>query len=81
LLRLPAVEDNAAMQSDRPKRKRRRFQFSLRTLFVVTTNVAIAVWIIRLVWPAFNPLALIVLVWACMLVAIIELLTRTPSDQ
>jgi hypothetical protein len=40
LLWLPAVEDNAAMQSappkaDPPKRKRRWFQFSLRTLLIL----------------------------------------------
>ena len=42
LLPLPAVADNAAMQAeppkaDPPKRKRRWFQFSLRTLMIVVT--------------------------------------------
>jgi uncharacterized protein (TIGR03067 family) len=47
LLRLPAVEDNAAMEADPPKaeppkRKRRWFQFSLRTL-VIFTLIALSV--------------------------------------
>jgi hypothetical protein len=47
LLRLPAVEDNAAMQAERPKadspkRKRHRFQFSLRTLLIFTMVCAVA---------------------------------------
>jgi hypothetical protein len=41
LLRLPAVGDNAAMQTDSPQHKRGRFQFSLRTLFVVATIIAV----------------------------------------
>jgi hypothetical protein len=46
LLRLPAPADNAAMQtdppkSDPPKRKRRWFQFSLRTLLIVVLIAAI----------------------------------------
>ena len=46
LLRLPAVGDNAAMQTeppkaDPPKRKRRWFQFSLRTLMIVVTLLAV----------------------------------------
>ena len=46
LLQLPAVRDNAAMQTeppkaDPPKRQRRWFQFSLRTLFVVVTAWAV----------------------------------------
>jgi hypothetical protein len=46
LLRLPAPADNAAMEAEPPKaeppkRKRRWFQFSLRTLFVVTAVVAV----------------------------------------
>jgi hypothetical protein len=46
LLRLPAVGDNAAMEAetpkaDPPKRKRRWFQFSLRTLMIVVTLLAI----------------------------------------
>jgi hypothetical protein len=45
LLPLPAVGDNAAMeaeppQADPPKRKRRWFQFSLRTLLIVVTLLA-----------------------------------------
>jgi hypothetical protein len=39
LLRLPAVGDNAAMETE-PKRKRRWFQFSLRTLLIFTLVVA-----------------------------------------
>jgi Leucine rich repeat/Leucine Rich repeat len=38
---LPKLTDNAAMQADPPKRKRRWFQFSLRTLFVFTLVCAI----------------------------------------
>jgi hypothetical protein len=51
LLRLPAVRDNAAMEtepskSDPPKRKRRWFQFSLRTLLIFTVVCAIgAAWV------------------------------------
>jgi hypothetical protein len=46
LLRLPAAADNAAMQTepskaDPPKRKRRWFQFSLRTLLIVVTVLAV----------------------------------------
>jgi hypothetical protein len=46
LLRLPAVRDNAAMQTEPikaepPTRKRRWFQFSLRTLMIFTTIVAV----------------------------------------
>jgi Leucine-rich repeat (LRR) protein len=45
LLRLPAAEDNAAMEA---KRKRRWFQFSLRTLLIVTLVVAIpCAWVGR----------------------------------
>jgi hypothetical protein len=47
LLRLPAVGDNAAMQSDSPKadppkRKRRWFQFSLRSVLIAVTLLALA---------------------------------------
>jgi cytoskeletal protein RodZ len=47
LLRLPAVGDNAAMHveppnADPPKRKRRCFQFSLRTLLIAVALVALA---------------------------------------
>ena len=46
LLRAPAVGDNAAMQSeppqaDPPKRKRRWFQFSLRSLLIGVTVLAV----------------------------------------
>jgi hypothetical protein len=52
LLRLPTVGDNAAMQAepstaDPPERKRRWFQFSLRTLLIGVTLVAIAAWYVR----------------------------------
>jgi hypothetical protein len=40
LLSLPAVGDNAAMKAE-PKRKRRWFQFSLRSLMIVATLLAI----------------------------------------
>jgi hypothetical protein len=40
LLRLSAVRDNVAM-SDPSKRKRRWFQFSLRTLFVIVATLAV----------------------------------------
>jgi hypothetical protein len=47
LLGLATVPDNAAMpteppQTDAPKRKRRWFQFSLRTLMIVTALVAVS---------------------------------------
>ena len=47
LLRLPAVGDNAGMEADPskaspPKHKRRCFQFSLRTLMIVVTLLAVA---------------------------------------
>jgi hypothetical protein len=46
LLRLPAVGDNAAMEAEPlktepPKRKRRWYQFSLRTLMIVVTLLAV----------------------------------------
>ena len=53
LLRLPAVGDNAAMQAEPskaepPKRKRRWFQFSLRTLLIGVTLLAIgSAWMAR----------------------------------
>jgi hypothetical protein len=40
LLRPPTANDNAAMESE-PKRKRRRFQFSLRTLMLFTMVVVV----------------------------------------
>ena len=48
LLRLPAAGDNAAMQTeppkaDSPKRKRRWFQFSLRSLMIGVTLFCVAV--------------------------------------
>jgi hypothetical protein len=45
LLRLPAVGDNAAMQTEPPKRKRRWFQFSLRTLMIGVTLLAAVCWV------------------------------------
>ena len=47
LLLLPAVADNAAMEAeppraDPPKRKRRWFQFSLRTMMIVVAVTAVA---------------------------------------
>jgi hypothetical protein len=39
---LPAPADNQAMEADPPKRKRRWFQFSLRSLMIFTMVVAIA---------------------------------------
>jgi hypothetical protein len=53
LLRLPAVGDNAAMQTEPhkavpPKRKRRRFQFRLRTLMIgVTLFCLVAGWLLN----------------------------------
>jgi hypothetical protein len=53
LLRLPAVGDNAAMQADppktgSPKRKRRWYQFSLRSLLIFTLVCALgAAWLGR----------------------------------
>jgi hypothetical protein len=46
LFRLPAVGDNAGMEAeppkaDPPKRKRRWFQFSLRTLMILVTLLAV----------------------------------------
>jgi hypothetical protein len=46
LLRLPAVRDNAAMETEPPnaeppKRTRRWFQFSLRSLLIVVTVAAL----------------------------------------
>jgi hypothetical protein len=41
LLRLVAVGDNAAMEAEPPKRKRRWFQFSLRSLLIFTVLCAI----------------------------------------
>jgi hypothetical protein len=45
LLRLSAVEDNAAMNEppkvEPPKRERRWFQFSLRTLMIGVTLLAV----------------------------------------
>jgi hypothetical protein len=41
---LPAPADNAVMETDPPKRKRRRFQFSLRALLIFTMVVAIWAW-------------------------------------
>jgi hypothetical protein len=47
LLRLPAPPDNAAMEADPPKRKRRWFQFSLRTL-IGAVAIVVMPWVIRL---------------------------------
>jgi probable HAF family extracellular repeat protein len=41
LLRLPVVEDNAAMPTERPKRNHRWFHFSLRTLLIGLTVFAL----------------------------------------
>jgi hypothetical protein len=44
------------MEADSPKRKRRRFQFRLRTLMVVTAALAVLCWIASLTkgnWGAF----------------------------
>jgi Leucine Rich repeat len=47
LLRRPVAADNAAMESE-PKRKRRWFQFSLRSLLIVTMICAIgSAWVAR----------------------------------
>ena len=52
LLRPPAVGDNAAMidppKDDQPKRKRRWFQFSLRTLLIGGGTINIGVPIVRM---------------------------------
>jgi hypothetical protein len=52
-LRLPSVGDNAAMQTeppkaDLPKRKRRWFQFSLRTLLIAVTLLCVYFGVSRL---------------------------------
>jgi hypothetical protein len=48
LLRLPAGRDNAATQYDLPKRNRRWFQFSLRSLLNFTLICAVAsAWVAR----------------------------------
>jgi cell division protein FtsB len=56
LLLTPAAADNAAMQAeppqaDPPKRKRRWFQFSLRTLLILVTLLAVlsaaVTWVIQ----------------------------------
>jgi hypothetical protein len=39
---LTAIGDNGAMEAEPPKRKRRWFQFSLRTLMIVVTLLAVA---------------------------------------
>jgi hypothetical protein len=41
LLTRPAVGNNAAMEAEPPKSKRRWFQFSLRTLMIVVTVLAV----------------------------------------
>ena len=51
MLRLPAGGDNAAMQTEPPKaeppkRQRRWFQFSLRTLLIGVTLLAVTCWIV-----------------------------------
>jgi hypothetical protein len=48
---LPAPADNAAM-SEPPKRKRRRYQFSLWTLMIVVTLLGFACVIGRWAWEA-----------------------------
>ena len=53
MLPLPAVGDNAAMEAEPPKaeppkRKRRWFQFSLRTLMIFTLICAVGcAWVVR----------------------------------
>jgi hypothetical protein len=53
LVRLPGPADNAAMQTEPPKaeppkRKRRWFQFSFRTLLILTVPCAVgAAWVAR----------------------------------
>jgi hypothetical protein len=48
LLLPPVVRDNAAMEAEPPKRNRRWFQFSLRTLTVLTLLLGFgtATWIV-----------------------------------
>ena len=41
LIRVPAVGDNAAMEAEPPKRKRRWFQFSLRSLLIGVAILAV----------------------------------------
>ena len=62
LLPLPAVRDNAAM-SEPPKRKRRRFQFRLRTRIIGVTLLAVVCGYVgwhakiareRKAWEAFD---------------------------
>jgi hypothetical protein len=60
LPRLPAVKDNAAMQTEQPKteppkRKRRWFQFSLRTLFLVMAVVTVQCGVCLPIMKEWNP--------------------------
>ena len=60
LLHLPAVGDNAAMETEPTKaeptkRKRRLFQFSLRTLMIVMTLTALAEPLLIWAWDATRP--------------------------
>jgi hypothetical protein len=57
LLRLSAAGDNAAVQTEPPKpmRKLRHFQFSLRTLMIVTTVMALAEPLLIWAWDATRP--------------------------
>jgi hypothetical protein len=55
LLRLPAAADNAAMEAEPinaepPKRNRRWYQFSLRTLMIGITLLAVACWVFEDQW-------------------------------
>jgi hypothetical protein len=54
LLRVPEVGDNSVM-SEPPTRKRRWFQFSLRTLLILMTVTALAQPSLNWAWDATRP--------------------------